>query len=241
MADFKNVCIGIQARSTSTRLPRKVFELIGEKPLLQHVIDACERAKIYMNRHSHKSNMIATVALLIPHGDEIKQVFRNKGAIIVEGAEHDVLSRYKFMAERLKADYIVRVTGDCPLIPSYVITKHVKAALMNEYDYTSNVDEDLRTSADGTDCEVISKRLLDWLDENAKDPKDREHVTLLARRAPPAWCKTGHVIGFLNLASLNLSVNTHEDLERVRAEYKTLSEALKKAERKHGRESIHRF
>lgn len=238
--DFTSVLIAIQARSTSKRFPRKVFELIGGKPLLNHVIDSCDRAAKYMNNHMHSTRIMVKVALLIPFGDDIGPAFRGR-AMIHEGPEHDVLARYASAVERFDADYIVRVTGDCPLIPSYLITKHIKTAKIGGYSYVSNVDEEARTAADGTDCEVISRDLMAWLSENAKDPKDREHVTTLARRSPPEWAKIAHVIGHLDLSSLKLSVDTPEDLERVREAYERVKTAQANAERLHGKASVHRF
>jgi len=46
----KTVVIGIQARSTSTRLPGKIFEMVGNKKALEHVIDKAKSAKDYIQR-----------------------------------------------------------------------------------------------------------------------------------------------------------------------------------------------
>lgn len=240
MAEYTNVLIGIQARSTSHRFPRKVFETIDGKPMIKHVIDSCRRAATYMNKHTHKTQLMVTVALCVPYGDELVSAFRSS-EIVIEGPEDDVLTRYKIMADRLRGDYVVRITGDCPLIPPYLITKHIQTAVMNSYDYVSNVDEQVRTAADGTDVEVMSIDVLKYIHENAKDAKDREHVTTLVRRSPPEWARVGHVIGHLNLSHLKLSVDSIEDLERVRAEYDRVKLAVKRAEEMHGKSNVHRF
>jgi spore coat polysaccharide biosynthesis protein SpsF len=241
VAEITNVVIGIQARSTSKRFPRKVFETIDGRPMLKHVIDACDRAARYMNDHAHKTKVMVTVALAIPEGDEIAQAFRKRGTIIVEGPEDDVLSRYQQLASRLHADYVVRVTGDCPLIPPYLITKHIKTAVINAYDYLSNVDEQARTACDGTDCEVISSRMLAHMGKEAAAGPEREHVTLIARTRPPEWARIGHIVGYLDLSNVKLSVDTPEDLERVRAAYDRVKMALAKAESLRGRQNVHRF
>lgn len=238
--EYTTVVIGIQARSTSTRFPRKVFETIDGKPILKHVIDACDRAAFYMNNHTHKTKVLVKVALAVPSGDEIVPAFKKK-AIIVEGPEQDVLARYGLLADKTGADYIVRVTADCPLIPPYLITKHIKVATINGYDYVSNVDEKCRTSIDGVDCEVISRRLLDYMLENATEPQDREHVTTYARSHTPEWARVGHVVGHLDQSNLKLSVDTIEDLERVRAAYDRVKMAIDMAEKLHGKTSVHRF
>lgn len=242
MAEVSNVCIGIQARSTSKRFPGKVFETIGGKTMLQHVVDACESSKQYLNYNTPRNRIIASVAVLVPYEDEIVSRGRSKTRIF-EGSENDVLSRYVSMSDKLKADYIVRVTADCPLIPNFLITKHITTAVINRYDYCSNVDENARTAIDGFDVEVISRRALDWLDKNATEQSDREHVTTLLRRSVdvPTDFKFGHVVGYLNQSHMKLSVDTPEDLERVRTEYERVKLAIENAEKKSGKNNVHRF
>lgn len=240
MAEITNVVIGIQARSTSNRFPRKWAALIDGKPLLQHVIDACNRCALYMNRHRDKTRLLVQTALLIPDGDEIGEAFRGK-ATIVRGPEHDVLARYRLMADKLDADYIVRVTGDCPLIPPYLITKHIKTAVINGYDYISNVNPNSRTAADGMDCEVFTRRMLAYASDNAVDEYDREHVTPFMRRDLPPWARTGQIVGFLELSGLKLSVDCEEDLERVRLAHKQVKDCLEAAEAEHGKPNVHRL
>ncbi len=234
------VLIGIQARSTSKRLPGKCYEPIGSKRLLDHVIDAAKESAAYINLHTARSEILAKVALLIPVGDPIEDEFKNR-CHIVSGPEDDVLTRYKLAAEAFKAHFVVRITGDCPLIPSYLISKHITLAVRNNYDYLSNSDELSRTSLDGIDCEVMSKKMLDYMDKAATLGSDREHVTPLARREPPQWAKRGCVVGYFDHSSVKLSVDTKEDLERVRAEYQALSSRLSDAERRYGRGFVHRF
>jgi spore coat polysaccharide biosynthesis protein SpsF len=117
MENLLSVLIGIQARSTSTRLPRKCFEPLGGKRLLDHVIDSCHRAERYVNKNTYKNNYSASTALLIPEGDPLKKGFGSQ-VNIVEGPEDDVLTRYAIAVEKYKPDYICRITGDCPLMPS---------------------------------------------------------------------------------------------------------------------------
>jgi spore coat polysaccharide biosynthesis protein SpsF len=234
-----NVVIGIQARSSSARFPRKVFELIDGKPMLRHVIDLCDRAAFYMNRSTPYSQIQVTYAVLCPYKDEVKSAFGTR-SMIIEGPEDDVLTRYKIMADKLNPDYIVRVTSDCPLLPPFYIIKLVKFAVKMQYDYCSNVDPKVRTAPDGYDVEVMSKRALEWADRNCKDPSEREHVTPILRSS--AFAKdhrTSHVIGYLNLSHLKVSVDTPEDLERVRIEFERKKSAQEIAEKLVGKPHVH--
>ena len=234
------VLIGIQARSGSTRLPRKAYELIGERRMLDHVIDACRGAARYLTSRPTSNAPYVSVALLVPEKDPIGEDFA-RGIDLIEGPEQDVLARYAIALSALEPDFIVRITGDCPLIPDYLIAKHITTALKGRYDYLSNVDEESRTAIDGHDCEVMSSRMLRHLDEVADSREDREHVTLLARREPPEWAKIGGIINYHDHSHFKLSVDTADDLERVREEYRRRDLKLFRAERKFGKRSVHRL
>lgn len=234
----KNILIAIQARSTSTRFPRKVFEEVEGKSILDHVIDSCKRSADYMNRFAYKTGIAVHLCLVIPKGDPIGPAWKHKIQII-EGSELDVLARYMVAVDQLNPDWIVRVTSDCPLLPSYVISKHIKLAVMNAFDYVSNIDPRYRTALDGADCEVVSAKLLRWANENTTE--GREHVTPACREKPPEWAKIGAVIGFFDESDKKLSVDTKEDLEAVRENFRRVKKKVQDAERQYGRENVHRF
>lgn len=234
------VAIGIQARSTSVRFPNKVFADICGKPMLKWVIDAARESAAYLSRPNLPRLIDTSVYLLIPEGDKIGSVFHNE-ATLVDGPEFDVLARYKKLLDLTSADYVVRITADCPLIPPPVITKIVNVAVFNNLDYASNIDERIRLSFDGMDCEVVSARLLKYMAEHAWTKEDREHVTTFARsNKMPKEFKTAHVIGYVDLSGLKLSVDTPEDLEAVRSQKAKVLEAIRIA-KELSSEVPHRF
>lgn len=233
------VSIGIQARSTSTRLPGKVHEKIGNKTVLQHVMESCLKAALYLNNWSSKK-LLVDVFLLVPYGDEI--VKRVSSEIpVIEGPEEDVLSRYMMLLHQADPDFVCRITADCPLIPSFIISKLITIAAMNDYDYLSNAHERCRTSPDGFDCEVISKKGLSYLNTEVKNKSDREHVTLAFRHSTPSWARVGNIIGHLDHSHLALSVDTVEDLNRVRNEYQELENKLLNSYALFGKKHTHRL
>ena len=204
--------------------------------MLQHVMEACFNAAVYLNNWTSRK-MFVDVAVLVPLGDPIVDRIAKEVAVI-EGSENDVLSRYMKLSN---SDYVCRITADCPLIPPFIISKIITLAVMNRYDYVSNVDERFRTTVDGWDCEVISQRALAYLNEYALLKEDREHVTTFLRRSPPPWLIQGASVNFLDLSDYpKLSVDTEEDLERVRLEYKKIETARSLAEKACGRKAVHR-
>ncbi len=133
------VSIGIQARSTSTRMPGKISRPIGSRTVLERVIDAAESCASYVNRYSFSNRIHCGVFILVPKGDPVLEHLHSHRDKVIEGDEDDVLSRYMAMAEDTNADFIVRITADCPVIPHFVIFKGVNVAVKNGLDYVSNV------------------------------------------------------------------------------------------------------
>ncbi len=245
---MKKVHIGIQARSTSTRLPNKVMKFINGKTVLEHVIAQVESSINYINKHSHRNNIEARLFLLVPHGDPLlkERIHANSktGHIVLQGPEHDVLTRYVDLQREFGADVICRITSDCPLIPSAVITKAIIIACTDvngsPRDFVSNASPECRTFFDGADCEVFNKRTLQWLDQHAEGV-DREHVTKLLYEKAPFWLRAAHIFSVVDTSRIKLSIDTEEDLALVRENYNEVERKIKAWGDKYGKENCHRF
>ena len=226
---MKQIVIGIQARSTSTRLPGKSSFDLGSKTVIEHVIDRCNKSADWLNKNTIM-DFKASVWLLIPKGDRLKELKGNFHTL--EGSEPDVLSRYVQMAAECYPDYICRITGDCPLIPEFIISSIIKSAVKGDNDYTSNTIPEFRTSIDGHDCEVLSNRMLQWLDKEAHSALDREHVTTRIMRDPPEWARIHPIIGYYDLSDIKLSVDTQLDMDAVKHQYESVADKITAARKK---------
>lgn len=226
--------LGIQARSSSKRLPNKAHLQIGGKTLLQWVLDSCQIASRFLRNENQRLDASIMVCILTPKNDPIASLYKTQ-VPIVEGDENDVLSRYVSAANQFSADHIVRITADCIWIPPHHITKHVKAALLKDRDYTTNIM--YRTYKEGWDCEVLSRRLLDWLNENAKSSEDRQHVTtLLSKEAFPFRYIDGkpsicHIINFYDESHIKTSIDTKEEYEDAEKAFQRYQKARVGAKR----------
>jgi spore coat polysaccharide biosynthesis protein SpsF len=230
------VLIAIQARSASTRFPGKIYEEIGSKMVLTHVIDAAKKAKKYCER---SGKMVCEIAVLYPDGDQrILDTFKSAGVLMIAGPEHDVLARYLAAQRYTAADYVVRLTSDCPLVFPFIISKHINVAVYNRMDYVSNVDEECRMFADGLDCEAISANAIAWLSENAKTPEEREHVTLAIRKKNSQTLSKAFISSQLDTSAMKLSIDTQEDLDRVRLFYHGREFKMDSATISYGRDGI---
>ena len=223
---MKKVLIGIQCRMNSERLPGKALKQVGAKPIIEHVVQSCKASAKYINQLG-RYNTHCRVFLLVPRGDDELIHAMKKKIDIIEGPENDVISRYVKGLNTTDSDYVVRITGDCLYIPSHVISRHIKYAIQKESDYCNNILQ--RCNPEGWDTEVISKRLLHWLDENATSAQDREHVTTYIPKALdgryfPNRFKIHTSKDHIDLSHIKTSIDTLEDYERAVMEFAARSQ-----------------
>jgi spore coat polysaccharide biosynthesis protein SpsF len=233
------VLIGIQARSSSTRLPNKVHLKLGDKPILRHVLDSANYAAQYLNRKFAKHpyyGFETKVAILCPVGDSIVDKY-SQFSTVYAGDEKDVLSRYVSAARLSGAELIVRVTADCAFTQSHIISTCIKTARITQSDYTSNTL--IRTFPEGWDTEVLSLRLLEWLNTNALQASDREHVTsavthcykkgLFPFKSDDGKSSISHVLNELDLSAMRTSIDTLEDYEKAKELVETMRDKINEA------------
>jgi 3-deoxy-manno-octulosonate cytidylyltransferase (CMP-KDO synthetase) len=111
----------IPARFASTRFPGKPLALIAGKPLLQHVVEQCQKAK--------------SLAEVIVATDDarIAAVAEKFCRVAMTRADHPSGSdRIAEVAERISCDAIVNIQGDEPLIDPNVIDAVANALAHNE-------------------------------------------------------------------------------------------------------------
>ena len=163
----------VQARLGSTRLPGKVLKHICGKPLIELLL-----------RRLSKSNEIdeIVVATSIASGDDKLQKFvETLGYKCTRGSEKNVLNRYYETAKKIKADVIVRITGDCPLIDPILVDECIVAFKKLNVDFFSNTDP--RTYPDGLDLSVMSFKSLQKANNETDSEFDKEHVTPYIRNS----------------------------------------------------------
>lgn len=159
---MKSVCI-VQARLNSTRLPHKVLLPLNGHTVIGEVLTRCKQIPD-----------INEVICAIPKGDKKLALEAEKYGPVFLGPEDDVLGRYYRAAKMADADYIVRVTGDCPLISPELCGEILWRLKDSGTEYASNVHP--RTFPQGYDCEAFTFKTLEKAYENAPDGW-REHVT----------------------------------------------------------------
>lgn len=201
-----SVVLITQARLGSTRLPGKILKTVLGKSLLEYQIER-------LNRVPSATKMV--VATTTNEDDKpIVDLCEKLNVACFRGSVGDVLARYHGAALAHKADIVVRVTSDCPLIDPNVIDRVIQTYLSAQptYDYVSNCLE--RTYPRGMDTEVFSFRALDEAFREATALPDREHVTPFLYRQPGRY-RLGQVTHAPNQSTHRWTVDTVEDFTLI--------------------------
>ncbi len=211
----------IQARMGSTRLPGKVLSDLSGRPVIWHIWNRL--------RSIPEINEIV-VATSIDSKNDILEEYCNSEAIpCFRGSENEVLDRFYKAAQFYKADAIIRITGDCPLIDPFQIGRIIEIFLKSDkVDYVSLATgagvnkQKVNKFPDGTDAEVISFKAIQQAWSEAKNPVDRgEAVTSYIWRNKDLF-RSETVYCDRDLGHLRWTLDHQDDLEFVRKVYKRL-------------------
>jgi spore coat polysaccharide biosynthesis protein SpsF len=201
----------LQARMSSTRLPGKVLKPILGEPMISRQLERLNRARGF------DSLLVATSTDRTD--DAIELLCAENGIDCFRGSLKDVLDRFYQAAKAFKADNVVRLTGDCPLIDPQIVDKVIDFHLAGRFDYTSNkIDE---TFPDGLDVEVFGFNCLEQAWNEAALPSEREHVTPFIYKHPGRY-RLGSYRNAVDLSSLRLTVDDEPDFDLVTRIYGAL-------------------
>ncbi len=205
----------VQARMGSNRLPGKVMRELNGHPMIYYTLTKLKKSR-YIDQVILATSDKST-------DTPLAEFARSIGFEVFRGDEDNVLERYKLASDKYQGDIIIRVTGDCPLIDPIIVDHAITKFLMYDYDYI-RLDVP-NTFIRGFDAEVFSKEALDKTydivcvqnDVEREDYKPfREHVTYYIYNHLEDF-NVGSLQGQEVLdTSINLSVDTLEDFERVK-------------------------
>ena len=193
----------------SSRLPGKVLKDIGGKPMLFHVV--------LRARHAQSIGQVIVATTTEPEDDPVAVFCRKRGFPCYRGDPVDVLDRYYQAAKAYRAEMVVRLTADCPIIDPAEIDRTVSAFFRSGVDFAANrlPPPWERTTPIGMDTEVVSFEALTRAWQDATADYEREHVM------PYFYDKEGRFNIMLvdhapDLGHLRLTVDTPEDLRLIR-------------------------
>jgi spore coat polysaccharide biosynthesis protein SpsF len=204
----------VQARMTSSRLSGKILLPLAGKPLLYRMLERVMRI-----------SGIDKVVLALAEGaihDAAVDAISDLDVLVVRGSEQDVLARTAKAAREARADTVMRITSDCPLLDPGVSGTILQA-------YADGIGDGLRyarTAFDrgfplGFDTEVFSSQLLYEADRTSTDPYEREHATPYIWRRPERFPQKV-ITGSPDRRDWRLVVDTADDYNLANAVYDAL-------------------
>ena len=163
------IVVVVQARTGSSRLPGKVLMPLANRPLLHRMLERVLAA------NTPSAVVVATTRDRAD--DVIETVAREAGVPCFRGHPTDLLDRHYWAGITFRADVVVKVPSDCPLIDPAVIDRVIGyyAAHADDADFVTNLHPP--TYPDGNDVEVIPFRVLETAWIEATQEHEREHTT----------------------------------------------------------------
>lgn len=160
----------IIARLDSKRLPRKcLLPIFGKKNILECIILQISKIK----------NLEKPI-LAIPNdkiNDPLEKFALKNDIRFYRGKKNNVAQRIFDCANFVKADYILRINGDSPIIDKDLITSAINNKKFSQFYYHSNIIK--RTYPYGISLQIIKKKFLKRLLLNNKNKNHLEHITPL--------------------------------------------------------------
>jgi len=212
---------------SSSRLPGKILADIAGQPMLQRVFIRTSRAATVTE------TIFATTT--DPSDDPVAEYCDFSGIPFRRGSLYDVLDRYYQTARRAKADFVVRITADCPIMDPALIDDVVNTLLEDQYDFVCNrlPPPWHRTYPIGLDVEACTFKVLEKAWQEAREPQHREHampyfyegveLTRQSRTLETGVSPRGYNIALLHhttdFGDYRWTVDTPEDLEFMRQIY----------------------
>ena len=113
-----NIVTVVQARTTSTRLPRKVLLSVCGKPLLVRMVERVMAAE--------NAGQVIIATSTNPDDDAIEELCKKENIPCFRGHPTDLLDRHYKAALKYNADAVVKIPSDCPLIDPHIIDKVIQ-------------------------------------------------------------------------------------------------------------------
>lgn len=201
----------IQARMGSTRFPGKSLCPIAGLPLLEHIINRLKQVP-----------EIDLILLAVPEKESefpLVDHARRLQTPVFQGSEDDVLNRFIKAGESVQTEQVVRVCGDNPLLDIPLLSSLLQEHLTDKADYTIPHDP----VPLGSSCEVVRFEALKKIDELAKNPIYREHVTTWFHDHPSEFrVKRVDPPDYLKGCNFRLTVDTEQDFLLIEELFKNL-------------------
>jgi spore coat polysaccharide biosynthesis protein SpsF len=202
----------IQARMGSKRLPGKSILPLAGKTLLHRFIERVLRTETL--------NTVVLATTVNREDDILCQIAEDMGIQVFRGSENDLVDRIFKCAVEHRADVIVRLCADNPLVEPLEIDRIVRQYLahgQDEFLYTNAQSVNGLDWPDGLGAEVYGFMTFAKLWKLIKTPEHKEHPHKLFYEL--GQVKTIDCPDDMKYPEIKLDVNTQDEYEFVKGIY----------------------
>ena len=198
----------IPARLNSRRLPKKVLFKIDNSTLIEIIyrkLNKLFRKKdIYIATSINKSD------------DELFKFCKQKKMNIYRGSLHNVTSRVYRLAKLKKADGVLRINGDSPLVNLVEITKSIKMFRKKKFDLVTNIFP--RSFPVGMSIEVIKTQILEKIVRKINKKSHKEHITKYFYENSKKF-KIYNMKNKIDYSKIHLAIDSYRDFLKIKKIY----------------------
>lgn len=157
----------IQARLSSQRLPGKILMPLAGQPILLWLVEALG--------HAAQLDAVAIATSTDSSDDATARFAGERGVSCYRGSLDDVAERLLLAGEACRADAVVRISGDSPLLDPQIVDRAVALFRERPVHIVTNVRP--RSFPKGQSVEVIALDALRTAVSGMTQASEREHVT----------------------------------------------------------------
>ena len=194
----------IQARTSSTRLPRKILMKLGDKSILENIVDRVSRAKLVHD--------LVVATSTEKSDDRVEKLLEAQHINCFRGSLDNVLERFYHCAKEYKANTVIRLTADNALIAPEIIDEAIHVFMEQSVDYLY-----YKASLPlGMCVEIFTFKALERAFYEADDSECLEHVTPYIRKNPNIFSVLNYSDeNDKNNSALRFTIDTPQDYEFV--------------------------
>jgi spore coat polysaccharide biosynthesis protein SpsF len=207
MIDGLRVVASVEARMRSERLPGKVLRECMGRSLLALLIERLLR--------SETVDEIVAATTVDASCDPVVKVALAAGAKVFRGSEENVSERVVRAMNEARAEIVVQLTGDNPLVDPDIVDQMVRACAYGSFDFVTNA----RTPSypEGFEVQVMPMETLCRSHALSTDSARCEHVCLAVHENPGLF-RIRDILAppALHRPDLRLTLDTDADLAVIR-------------------------
>ena len=196
----------IEARSNSSRLPRKHLKKVFNKTIIEYMIERLKNSKLLED--------IVVSTTVNKTDDELVKLLKKNDIKYFRGSENDVLFGVLETAEFYNIKNIVEIPGDCPLIDPYYVDLYIGEFKKKKIDYLSSGLS--KNFPNGFEVQIFPTKILRDVSKKTNCEIDREHVSLFIYNNPDLYKIHSVESPFdRKYKSIKLTLDTKKDLKLI--------------------------